>query len=116
MTTSIRVRAVSFLNARPLVHTLVDPEHTPRLAGGTPMFEVQLALPADCAVALANGECDLALVPVASYVEHPEWEVVPGVGIGCRGPVETVIVCADAPIETLECIYLDGASRSSALL
>lgn len=115
-TTTIRVRAVSFLNARPLIHTLLDPEHAPRLADGSLMFDVQPALPSDCAAALANGECDLALVPVASYVEHPEWEVVPGIGIGCRGAVETVIVCAEAPIESLECIYLDGASRSSALL
>lgn len=117
MTTStIRVRAVSFLNARPLIHTLLDPDHAPRLADGKLMFDVQPALPSDCAAALANGECDLALVPVASYVEHPEWEVVPGIGIGCRGAVETVVVCADAPIESLACIYLDGASRSSALL
>ena len=78
--TTIRVRAVSFLNAGPLVHTLLDPDHAPRHVDGTPMFDVQSALPSDCAAALANGECDLALVPVASYVEHPEWEVVPGIG------------------------------------
>jgi cyclic dehypoxanthinyl futalosine synthase len=114
--TTIRVQAVSFLNARPLIHTLLDPEHTPRHPDGTPMFDVRPALPSDCAAALADGSCDLALVPVASYVDHPQWEVVPGIGIGCRGAVETVIVCAEAPIETLEHIYLDGASRSSALL
>ncbi|PRQ05699.1 Aminodeoxyfutalosine synthase [Enhygromyxa salina] len=113
---TIRVRAVSFLNGRPLYHTLADPKHTPRYDDGTPMFELVEALPADCAAALAAGECELGLVPVASYVAHPEWEVVPGIGIGCRGPVETVIVCADRPIEEVETIYLDGASRSSALL
>ena len=121
MTTSaphrpLRVQAVSFLNARPLIHTLLDPKHAPRHADGTPMFEVVEALPANCADSLAAGDCDLALVPVASYAEHPEWEVVPGIGIGCRGAVETVVVCAEAPIESLERIYLDGASRSSALL
>ena len=113
---TIRVQAVSFLNGRPLYHTLLDPEHCPRHADGAPMFEVVEALPADCAAALAAGECDLALVPVAAYVDHPEWEVVPGIGIGCRGAVETVVVCAEHPIEDLETIYLDGASRSSALL
>ncbi|PRQ07205.1 cyclic dehypoxanthinyl futalosine synthase [Enhygromyxa salina] len=113
---TIRVQAVSFLNGRPLYHTLIDPKHTPRHADGTPMFEVVEALPADCAAALTAGDCDLALVPVASYVDHPEWEVVPGIGIGCRGAVETVIVCAERPIEDATIIYLDGASRSSALL
>lgn len=115
-TKTIRVQAVSFLNGRPLYHTLVDPQHTPRYVDGTPMFELVEALPSDCAAALAAGDCDLALVPVASYVDHPEWEVVPGIGIGCRGAVETVIVCAERPIEDVDIIYLDGASRSSALL
>ncbi|MFV8756816.1 cyclic dehypoxanthinyl futalosine synthase [Nannocystaceae bacterium ST9] len=114
--TTLRVQAVSFLNGRPLYHTLLDPEYAPRHADGTPMFSVVEALPSRCADALAAGECDLALVPVAAYAEHPEWEVVPGIGIGCRGPVETVVVVARAPIESLERIWLDGASRSSVLL
>lgn len=113
---TLRVQAVSFLNARPLVHTLLDGEFAPRDADGAPMFEVVEALPSRCAEALAAGECDLALVPVAAYAEHPEWEVVPGIGIGCRGAVETVVVVARRPIETLTRIWLDGASRSSALL
>jgi len=115
---TLRVQAVSFLNARPLYHTLIDPKHSPRHDDPerTPMFAVSEALPSECAAALAAGECDLALVPVASYVEHSEWEVVPGIGIGCRGAVETVVVCAERPIEAVSTIYLDGASRSSALL
>ncbi|MCA9697302.1 MAG: radical SAM protein, partial [Myxococcales bacterium] len=113
---TLKVQAVSFLNGRPLYHSLLDPAHAPRHADGTPMFEVVEALPADCAEALGAGDCDLALVPVATYVDHPEWEVVPGIGIGCRGAVETVVVCSTGPIEEAERIYLDGASRSSALL
>lgn len=115
---TLRVQAVSFLNARPLYHTLIDPKHSPRHDDPqrTLMFEVHEALPSECAAALAAGECDLALVPVASYVDHGEWEVVPGIGIGCRGAVETVVVCAERPIESVATIYLDGASRSSALL
>ncbi|EDM74660.1 hypothetical protein PPSIR1_11761 [Plesiocystis pacifica SIR-1] len=114
--TTLRVQAVSFLNARPLIHTLLDPKHAPRHADGTPMFEVVEALPSRCADALAAGECDLALVPVGAYADHPEWEVVPGVGIGCRGAVDTVVVCSRWPIEEVERVYLDGASRSSILL
>lgn len=113
---TLRVQAVSFLNGRPLYHSLTDPDRQPRFDDGTPMFAVTEALPADCARALAHGECDLALVPVAAYVDHPEWEVVPGIGIGCRGPVETVVVCSEHPIAEAELIYLDGASRSSVLL
>ena len=112
----LRVAAVSFLNARPLYHLLLNDKTAPRDEHGELLFEVQECPPSECAQRLADGECDLALVPVGSYAEHPEWEVVPGVGIGCRGEVETVVLAAEVPLEAIEDIYLDAASRSSILL
>jgi cyclic dehypoxanthinyl futalosine synthase len=58
----------------------------------------------------------VALVPVAAYAAHPEWEVVPEVGIGCRGPVLSVVLVAEVPLEQIARVHLDGASRTSALL
>jgi cyclic dehypoxanthinyl futalosine synthase len=112
---AIRVSAVSFLNGRILYDSLLG-ERQPRDDDGNPLFEVRERLPSDCARDLAAGECDLALIPVASYIEHPEWEVVPGVGIGCFGPVETVVLVSRVPLAEIEEIALDGASRSSVLL
>ena len=85
MTQPLRVCAVSFLNAWPLVNPLTG-EHLPgaRLpvdVTGQPLFEVTTALPSECARRLEEGLCDVALVPVAAYAAHPEWEVVPEVGI-----------------------------------
>ena len=85
MSAPLRLLGVSFLNARPLVAPLVgDP---PRDADGSPLFEVAEDLPSRCAQKLAAGECDVALVPVATLLDHPEWEVVPDVAIACRGAV-----------------------------
>ena len=111
----LRVCAVSFLNARPLIHSLTGAK-APRLPDGRPMFEVVEALPSACARQLADGEVDVALVPVAAYAAHPEWEVVPEIGIGCRGPVETVVLVADCELEDIERVWLDDASRTSAVL
>ena len=111
----LRVHAVSFLNARPLLHSLTG-DKAPRLPDGRPMFELHEALPSRCADALARGEADLALLPVAALVDHPEWEVVPDIGIGCQGAVETVVLAAAAPLESIEHVWLDSASRSSILL
>ena len=58
---------------------------TAHLKPGQPLFTVHTALPSECARQLEQGECDVALVPVGAYAAHPEWEVVPEVGIGCRG-------------------------------
>ena len=114
MSAPLRLLGVSFLNARPLVAPLVgDP---PRDADGSPLFEVAEDLPSRCAQKLAAGECDVALVPVATLLDHPEWEVVPDVAIACRGAVQTVVVVSERPLEALSRIVLDGASRSSALL
>lgn len=110
----LRICAVEFLNARPLYHSLLD--RAPTGEDDTPLFEVTTALPSRCADLLAEGACDVALVPVASYLEHPEWEVVPGVAIGCQGKVETVVLVSEVPLEEIERIHLDDASRSSALM
>lgn len=114
MSAPLRVVGVSFLNARPLVEPLLS--HPPKHADGTPLFEVTGALPSACATMLAQGRCDVALVPVATLLDHPDWEVVPDVAIACRGAVETVVVAAARPLEQLTRILLDDASRSSALL
>lgn len=113
---ALRTRVVSFLNARPLYHSLQDPDKAPRWADGSPMFELQTALPSECGKALAAGECDLALVPVGSFVEHPEWEIVPGIAIASRGAVSTVVVVGECPLQEMRVLHLDEASRSSALL
>lgn len=107
MTTPLRTLAVSFLNARPLVAPLAEQ---------TSAFAVEETLPSLCAAALAAGKVDLALVPVATLLENPDWEVVPDLAIACRGPVQTVLVVSERPLAELRTIYLDAASRSSALL
>ncbi|TPV95588.1 MAG: dehypoxanthine futalosine cyclase [Myxococcales bacterium FL481] len=108
-TEPIVVHAVSFLNARPLLRGL---EAAARESGGR---EIQLRtdLPSACADDLAAGRCDVALIPVASCLDHPEWEIVPGVAIGCRGPVDTVVLAAAVPLEQVEHVLLDAASRTS---
>jgi cyclic dehypoxanthinyl futalosine synthase len=114
MTAPLRLCAVSFLNAWPLYQPLL--ERPPLADDGEPLFSVHEALPAECARQLAAGECDAALVPVASYLEHPEWEVVPEVAIAARGAVQTVVVVSDVPLAEVTRIHLDAASRSSVLL
>ncbi|MEM7158334.1 MAG: CofH family radical SAM protein [Myxococcota bacterium] len=114
MTAPLRICAVSFLNAWPLYQSLL--ERPPKDEDGQPLFEVQEALPAECARRLADGECDIALVPVASYLDHPDWEVVPEVAIAGRGAVHTVVVVSQVPLSEVTTIHLDSASRSSVLL
>ncbi len=111
----IRVCAVSFLNARPLYAYLTG-EHAPLDTSGRALFDVSAAVPSECARRLEAGECDVGLVPVAAYAAHPDWEVVPGIGIASRGPVQTVLLLSQVALERIRHIHLDAASRSSSLL
>ena len=118
MATPLRLHAVSFLNAWPLYKPLVDckPREIPVDDDGDPLFEVVEQLPSVCAKALADGEADIALVPVATLLEHPEWEVVPEIAIAARGAVRTVVLASDVPLSAVRRIHLDMASRTSVAL
>ncbi len=105
----LRVAAVSFLNARPVTYGL---EH----GLGADRFAVSFAEPSRCAAAVAAGEADLALMPVAAYAAIDDLRVVPGIAISSRGTVRTVVLVGQVPWEEMTSIALDGASRSSQML
>ncbi len=126
-TKRLRICGVEFLNAWPLVEPIHDREvAAPRFAPGflhsveeprqPVLFDPSTALPSECTRRLAQGLCDIALVPVASYVAHDHWDIIPDIGIGCEGPVETVILVSEVPLERVTTLHLDAASRSSQAL
>src|SRR5512136_2975243 len=101
----LRAPAVSFLNARPLTAGLVD----------SPLIDLVLADPSLCASMLEAGDFQVALLPVGALPGH-DWEVVPGIGIGADGPVETVVLAGERQPEEWDEIFLDTASRTSQVL
>jgi cyclic dehypoxanthinyl futalosine synthase len=102
----IRLIAAPFLNTRPLIEGLAE----------APGVSLELCSPAEGARKLAEGQCDVALLPVAAYARQGDLVAAPGVCIGARGPVGSVLLVADAPMESLETIALDLSSRTSAVL
>ncbi len=73
--------------------------------------------PARCADFLANGRADAALVPVIEYWRMSDVAVVPGVCVGARRRVRSVVlVTKRARLEDVETVALDASSRTSAAL
>jgi len=101
----IRVAGVGFLNAAPLTHGLAD----------DPEVELYLGPPAEVARRLSEGECDVALIPVAAAATLGEIDLL-DLGIVARGPVRSVIVAGERPIEELSSLALDSSSRTSVVL
>jgi cyclic dehypoxanthinyl futalosine synthase len=105
----LRVVGVSFLNAQPILHGLLSGLAEDRM-------HVELAEPAELARRLFEDEADVALSPVAPLATHGGLEIVPGIAIGCDGPVESVRIVGDVPIEEADEVLLDAASRTSVVL
>src|SRR5262245_53674432 len=79
--TLLRIGAVNYLNAVPLVHGLAE---------AAPTARVSFDLPSRLADRLAAGELDIALVPSIEAARHPQWSIVSSACIACRGPVLSV--------------------------
>ena len=106
-----RVAASSYLNTAPLIWSF---------ARGRRRGEVELltdTAPARCADMLARGQVEAALVPVIEYQRLPETAVVPGVCVGAREEVHSVVlVTRGARLEEVGSVALDTSSRTSAAL
>ena len=103
MNRTVRLGAVAYLNARPLVHGLST----------QPLLSVQFDLPSICAQRLANGEIDLGLIPTIAYLDRPGDRVVPDVAIASDGPVASVALFTRRPMRDVRTIALDTSSRTS---
>ncbi|MBI4569956.1 MAG: menaquinone biosynthesis protein [Planctomycetes bacterium] len=101
-----RIGAVSYLNARPLVRYLTPGDDE----------EIVHDTPAIIADELAAGRLDAALLPVAEVFAHPEYKMVPDIGIASRGEVRSVKLYCNRPIAEVKTVLLDSASRTSAAL
>ncbi|MCB0401553.1 MAG: menaquinone biosynthesis protein, partial [Flavobacteriales bacterium] len=105
----VKVSAVSYLNTLPFLYGI-------KQSGLEQEIDLSLDIPSDCARKLLNDEVDLGLVPVAIIPQLKEHHIISDYCIGADGPVDTVALFSDVPLEEIENIYLDYHSRSSVTL
>jgi chorismate dehydratase len=102
----VRLGAVGYLNARPLVHGL-DARRD--------LFSLRFDLPSTCAALLHAGDIDLGMIPSIEYQRAPDvYRIVPDLGIVSNGDVASVALFTRVPIENIRTIGLDTSSRTSA--
>lgn len=109
MTRGVRVRlgAVSYLNARPLVFGLE--RH--------PEFDVRYDIPAECARLLHAHEIDVGLIPSIEYLRgRRSYAVVPGGAVISNGAVASVAIYTHKELKDIRTIAMDSSSRTSVAL
>jgi chorismate dehydratase len=102
----VKVGAVGYLNARPLVYGL---DRSPR-------FAVRYDIPSECARLLHQGDTDIGLIPSIEYLRGGPYRIVPNLAIASRGPVASVAIFTAKPIADVRSIAMDTSSRTSVAL
>jgi cyclic dehypoxanthinyl futalosine synthase len=100
---------VSYLNSRPILDPLEREPYKSR-------FAVQRVVPAEVARMLSEDEVALGLIPVAAAATLGDIRFVRGVGISARGPVRSVLLVSERPLDEIEEVELDLSSRTSVVL
>jgi len=105
----MKISVVSYLNSAPLVYGI---QHSTELKD----CSVSLDVPTAGAAKLASGEADIALVPVGAFVQPGQVEWVGNYCIGVEGPVRTVCLLSEVPLNRIRKVWLDPHSRTSVQL
>jgi chorismate dehydratase len=105
-TNRVRLGAVGYLNARPLVHGL----------DASARFDLRYDVPSECARLLHEGAIDVGLIPSIEYLRGGQYRIAPDLAIASRGPVDSVAIYTTRPIADVRSIALDTSSRTSVAL
>lgn len=102
----VRLGAVDYLNARPLVYGL-------ELRHG---FALQFDPPSKCAALLHEGSIDVGMIPSIEYLRGAPYCAVPDIAIVSEGPVASVALFTTKPLGDVRSIAADTSSRTSTAL
>ncbi len=105
----MRLTAVSYLNTKPFIYGIYKSDLSEHI-------DLSLDIPSVCAQKLLDGTADVALTPVAIIPELPQAYIISDYCIGATGPVQTVCLYAQMPLEDIKTVYLDFHSKTSVAL
>ena len=106
----MRIAASTYLNSAPLVHSFTAGMQRNRV-----IFMGDTA-PSRCAQMLAQGQCEIALIPVIEYLRIPHLRIIPNVAVASKHRVGSVLLASRCNLESVAKIALDGSSRTSQTL
>ncbi|PVD52329.1 hypothetical protein DC498_09415 [Terrimonas sp.] len=109
MQRKIRLGVINYLNVKPLLYGI---QHSPVIND----IEIIETFPAKLAQMLVMDEVDAGIVPVAIIPHLKEHHIVSDYCIGCDGPVATVCLFSEVPVNRIQKVLLDYQSRTSVML
>src|SRR5579859_1145511 len=110
----LRISAISFLNTAPLMWDFEHPESAQRDLQTE--FDISYTVPSACAEALRMGSADIGIIPAITYQTIPDLVVIPEIAIASSGPVRSILVVSNKPLEQIKTLAADTSSRTSVVL
>jgi chorismate dehydratase len=99
---------VSYLNTAPLVWGMLYGEQRG-------LFDLERALPSECADRLRDGRADIGIVPCIE-LSRQKLDIIPGCGIACRAEVRSILLISKVPFAEIRTLATDSSSRTSVAL
>lgn len=78
--------------------------------------DVFRVIPSECARMYEDSETDISLCPIGALDDLPPYKVFGQYCIGAEGPVGTVVLLSQKPLEEIKFVQLDDHSRTSNIL
>jgi chorismate dehydratase len=103
----LRLGAVTYLNARPLVFGL---------GARAGRFSLRFDVPSTCSALLSERSIDVGLIPSIEYLQRPDYRIVPDVAIASQHAVASVALFTNRPVSEIRTIATDASSRTSIML
>jgi len=108
MNPSLQVAIVNYLNTKPFIYGLSQSAYGKE-------FERHEIMPSLCAQWYLQGKADIALVPVGALGSFPD-EMINEFGIASDGPVASVCLLSEVPVQQVKKLILDYQSSTSVTL
>lgn len=105
----LKVTAVSYLNTKPFLYGIFQ-------SGLDQMLDISLDIPSECARKLVHKEVDFGLIPVVEIAKMDHPIIISDYCIGADGPVRTVMIYSQVPIQEIKRLFLDYHSKTSVQL
>ncbi len=85
------------------------------MASRSGLFELERAIPSECADRLRDGRADIGIVPSVE-LNRQKLEIIPGCGIACRAEVRSILLISKVAFGQIRTLATDSSSRTSVAL
>jgi chorismate dehydratase len=103
------ISIVNYFNTLPFVYGIEHAELQNKI-------DLQFDIPSACADKLIQQKVDIGLIPVAALTQLSNYHIITNFCIGSNGPVDSVKLFSNQPLENIKTILLDYQSRTSVKL